>query len=211
MTETLRIQDQEFTLHPLGVAFWQNQNILLIADVHLGKTIHFRKHGIALPEASLYKNYENLDEVIEYFNPEQIYFLGDLFHSVHNREWYLFEEWVANQSAQITLIAGNHDIISDHYFEALGIEVLDELITDDFYFTHHPTTEPELFNICGHVHPGVKLKGPAKQTIKLSCFAQFEEQLILPAFGDFTGNFYIDQKTAEAIFICTEEEVILIN
>lgn len=211
MTAYLHIEQQIFELHPTGAAFWENQNTLLIADVHLGKTTHFRKNGIALPEVSVYKNYENLDEVIEYFNPEQIFFLGDLFHSVHNAEWFLFEEWVAQQSAQITLISGNHDIINEDEFEALGIEVVDELFTDDFYLSHHPTTDQELFNICGHVHPGVKLKGQAKQMLKLPCFAQFEHQLILPAFGEFTGNHYIDQAEAEAIFVCTEEEVILIN
>ena len=39
----------------VAVALGQNQNLLLISDVHLGKVSHFRKHGIAIQNNSVTK------------------------------------------------------------------------------------------------------------------------------------------------------------
>ncbi|MFI2741298.1 ligase-associated DNA damage response endonuclease PdeM [Zhouia sp. PK063] len=210
MTETFFVDNQEFTLHCTGAAFWKQKQILLIADVHLGKTVHFRKHGIALPEQMVYKNYQQLDAVIHYFHPKHIYFLGDLFHSTHNSEWQLFEDWVALQSAHITLVIGNHDIIAAHKFETLGISLTHDILEEPFYFTHHPEEKKDFFNCCGHIHPGITLKGLGKQIIKLPCFVKKEHQLILPAFGEFTGNYSITPTEKDQIFVVTPDDVIMV-
>ncbi len=210
MTELIRIQEQEFTLHPLGTLFWQNQNTLLIADVYIDSDLHLKKYGTALTEDDVSITYENINEVIAYFNPEEIYFLGDVLQDSHSKASTLFEEWVATQAAHISIITKNYNPLLESYFEELGIEILDDFMSDDFFFTHKPTTAQQLFNICGHVHPGVQLKDENNQPIKYACFAVFEHQFILPSFGDLIGSFYINPNEVEAIFTCTEEEVTLV-
>src|SRR5690606_11479666 len=94
MTLPISINDEAFVLHCSGALFWPNKNMLLISDVHLGKVTHFRKHGVALPQHSVAGNFKQLDFAVSMFGPEKICFLGDLFHSVINSEWELFEKWV---------------------------------------------------------------------------------------------------------------------
>lgn len=81
--------------------YWVEKRMLLISDVHLSKISHFRKYGSALPGRAMYQNFVKLDNAVEYFNPESICFLGDLFHSTLNNEWDLFKEWVERISLPI--------------------------------------------------------------------------------------------------------------
>lgn len=211
MTQTITIQSQTFILHPCGVVFWQERNMLLIADVHLGKVSHFRKHGSAVPTAAILKNFDQLNNVIQYFNPINICFLGDLFHSYINTEWNLFEHWISKQTAKVILITGNHDIISDYKYEALEISLGTELILDDFLLTHHPEERDGLFNFCGHIHPGIRLQGLAKQSLKLPCFYCKPQQMIVPAFGEFTGVYILEPEETDKVYVMTDKEVILVS
>jgi DNA ligase-associated metallophosphoesterase len=195
-----------FTCH--GVAYWEEQKALLIADVHLGKISHFRKYGSAVPQNAIQKNFDRLDEAVKEFQPQKIIFLGDLFHSALNMEWNLFESWVKSQSAEVILITGNHDIISPLRFEEIGVEVIPELHMGRFRLTHHPEEKEGTFNICGHIHPGYRLSGMGKQHLKLKCFFQSQNQLILPAFGEFTGVFVMKPKENERVYVCTNTKVI---
>lgn len=182
--------------------------MLLISDVHLGKISHFRKHGSAVPYKAIGRNFQQLSAVVKYFRPEKICFLGDLFHSALNAEWQLFEEWVKTISAEVLLIAGNHDIISPLKYEAIGIQVHEEMITEGFLLTHHPEEREGFYNICGHIHPGYRLIGRGRQVLKLPCFYKSRSQLILPAFGEFTGNYILKPSEQDQVFALTGQEVI---
>jgi DNA ligase-associated metallophosphoesterase len=210
MTHTITIHTQTFILHPLGGIFWKEKSVLLISDVHLGKVAHFRKFGAAVPRKAIHKNFLLLDELVGHFQPFHICFLGDLFHSSLNKEWDLFENWVARTASKITLVAGNHDIIAPEKFKGLAIDILEVLVLDDFLFTHHPEEKDGLFNFCGHIHPAVRLQGFGRQRLKLPCFFKTRNQLILPAFGKFTGNHVLQPKKEDEIFVVVEGEVIRI-
>ncbi|KQC30314.1 ligase-associated DNA damage response endonuclease PdeM [Flagellimonas eckloniae] len=208
MTQTIKLQNQEFILHPLGGIFWVEKSMLLISDVHLGKVAHFRKFGAAVPQKAVHKNFILLDEIVNHFQPFQICFLGDLFHSSLNKEWQLFENWVKKTPSEIILIAGNHDIIAPEKFEGLDISIFQELILDRFLLTHHPEERKDLFNFCGHIHPAITLKGFGRQQLRLSCFFKKENQLIFPAFGTFTGTHTLKPKKGYEVFIIVEGEVV---
>ncbi|WP_405251239.1 ligase-associated DNA damage response endonuclease PdeM [Dokdonia sp. Asnod3-C12] len=209
MTQTT-ISNNTFLLHPTGAMYWQEQDVLLIADVHFGKVAHFRKHGSAVPQEAIQTNFEQLDKAIAYYNPKEVCFLGDLFHSDLNIEWAYFEKWISDQTVRFTLVIGNHDIISPLRFEGLGITIYDERIIDGFLLTHHPEERDGLYNFCGHIHPGVRLQGMGRQALKMPCFFKKKSQLILPAFGTFTGNYLLEPEEGDEVFVLTPNEVILI-
>ncbi|MBW1298516.1 ligase-associated DNA damage response endonuclease PdeM [Aquimarina litoralis] len=212
MIQTIQIQNQSFILHPSGVIFWEERNMLLIADLHLGKVSHFRKHGSAVPQNAIQKNFEQLDTVIHLFKPSRICFLGDLFHSYLNKEWELFESWITQKSAiEFILVVGNHDIISPHKYEEIGLKVASEILIYDFLLSHHPEKREGFYNFCGHIHPGVLLGGIGKQRLRLPCFYQSEHRLILPAFGEFTGNHMLEPIENTKIYAITQTEVILVH
>ncbi len=208
MSLTINIQHQQFILHPLGAMFWEEKSVLLISDVHLGKISHFRKFGAAVPKHAMHKNYILLDELIKQYEPFNICFLGDLFHSSFNREWDLFENWVAKTPAKITLVTGNHDIIAPEKFEALDIDQIEELIIDDFILTHHPEKREGLFNLCGHIHPAIMLQGFGRQKIKLPCFFKSKNQMVFPAFGTFTGTHLMTPKKEDEVYVIADNEII---
>ncbi|WP_373057379.1 ligase-associated DNA damage response endonuclease PdeM [Zunongwangia sp. H14] len=207
---TIKINNNHFQFHPCGTAYWQEQDMLLISDVHLGKISHFRKFGSAVPHKAISKNFDELNAVTNRFQPGKVCFLGDLFHSVMNREWDLFEYWSKSVSAEIILVAGNHDVISPIKYEEIGISIFKELIIDNFLLTHHPEEREGFFNICGHIHPGFRLRGRGRQVLKLRCFYKSPHQLILPAFGEFTGNYMMQPEKEDKVFAITKNEVILI-
>lgn len=207
----ITINKQNFILHPCGAAFWEEKKILLISDLHLGKVSHFRKHGMAIPEKAIPENFKRLSNILELFDAETIIFLGDLFHSKMNKEWNLFSDWTKRIKNQIILVEGNHDIISKKNYIDLHIEIYSELIIHDFLLTHHPTERENLFNFCGHIHPGIKLKGLGKQFLSLSCFFRKTNQMIFPAFGEFTGNFYLIPEENDKVYALAKGEVIEIK
>ena len=208
MTHSIQIRNQNFKMHASGVLFWEEESMLLISDVHLGKVSHFRKFGAAVPQQAVQKNFTAMDTAIDYFHPKTVVFMGDLFHSSLNTEWELFEIWVARQSAKIILVSGNHDIISPLKYEALGVEVIEELILNNFLLTHHPEERDGFFNFCGHIHPAIKLTGFGRQTVRLPCFYKSPLQLILPAFGTFTGTFTLQAKKDCEVFALLGDAVL---
>ena len=63
--------------------------------------------------------------------------------------------------------------------------------------------------ISGHLHPGIKIQGKGRQRIILPCFVQQENQLVIPAFGTFTGLHLITNKDAHIIAIAENELITL--
>jgi DNA ligase-associated metallophosphoesterase len=210
MTITRNIQGHEFIFHPSGALFWPEQKMLLIADVHLGKVSHFRKAGFAVPPESVDKNFEKLNEVAAFFQPGIICFLGDLFHSEINSEWLLFENWVSQTKCTILLIAGNHDIIDPNKYESIGVRIFSEMNIGDFSLTHHPHERERFFNFCGHIHPAVRLHGKGKQWLTLPCFFHKPHQMILPAFGQFTGKYVMAPSEDDCVYAIVKDEVMIV-
>ncbi|WP_317192218.1 ligase-associated DNA damage response endonuclease PdeM [Robertkochia sediminum] len=207
----LKIKGDHFILHPYGSAFWKERSTLLVADVHLGKAAHFRKNGMAVPTGTMFRAYEKIDTLIRKFNPDTLCFLGDLFHSSPNNEWDLFADWTTHIESDIVLIKGNHDLIPEHRLESLGIHIRDSWDLPPFYLTHEPNEDGDTFNICGHIHPGVRLRGPGRQSLRLPCFFKKEHQLILPAFGEFTGKHVLSPQATDQVYAVTPEEVLLVS
>lgn len=204
----ITINNQNFILHHYGSVFWVEKSILLLSDLHLGKVAHFRKNGFAIPNNVIHENFNKLNALIEKFLPQKIIFLGDLFHSTINTEWNLFSEWAKTIKQEVLLVEGNHDIIATSNYKELHIKVVDELLIDAFYLTHHPAEKDELFNFCGHIHPCVKLHGLGKQFLKIPCFFTKKNQMILPAFGEFTGNYTLVPNQGDLIYGITKDKVI---
>ncbi|NMH27379.1 ligase-associated DNA damage response endonuclease PdeM [Flavobacterium silvaticum] len=207
----ISIEKNHFELHHSGAIFWKEKSMLLISDVHLGKVSHFRKHGIAVPENAFLANFRRLTEVADYFGAELICFLGDLFHSKKNKEWDIFCHWTQSRPEKILLVTGNHDILKPEAYAQARIIVTSEFVTDAFLFTHEPEIRENHFTFCGHIHPGVTLRGVGRQFMSLSCFYLEKQQLILPAFGEFTGKWIVEPQQHARIFALTPRNVVEIT
>ncbi|MFN4233304.1 MAG: ligase-associated DNA damage response endonuclease PdeM [Bacteroidia bacterium] len=208
----IKIDTRNFLLLSEKAIFWEDKKILIVSDLHLGKTSHFRKHGIAIPNRAAIKDLQKLNELILKYNPESIIFLGDLFHSDYNNEWEIFISFRKHYSAiHFILIKGNHDIINPHLYSENYISVHDSLYVDDILFSHEKSKKKHFrFQFYGHTHPGIKIKSKGKLAIKLPCFAQHKYTLLMPAFGELTGLYLIDKKDFDKIYAIAEGKIYTI-
>ena len=208
------ILNEEFCLYPQKAMFWKSQKTLLLSDLHLGKINHFRKAGIPVPSKANDHNLELFIDLIRICNPRRIVCLGDLFHSHYNAEWEVFGEVVKHFSAiTFELVLGNHDIMGKYQYTRKGIMLHDTLRIGNFLLTHHPLESvPEgVYNLAGHIHPGVFLKGKGRQALTLPCFYFGEKQGYLPAFGKFTGLARIAPGKEDKVYIVAEDKVMCVS
>jgi len=144
----------------------------------------------------------------------RLFILGDLFHSIANKEWFRFEEWRELYPAlDCHLITGNHDILHSSFYASANLKTHSVIEESGFRFLHHPQENPaeNSFTFCGHIHPGIKLTGRGRQSIQLPCFYQKGNQMILPAFGGFTGLHILDMREAEGLYVIAENKVIALR
>ncbi|MGS0747566.1 ligase-associated DNA damage response endonuclease PdeM [Halpernia sp. GG3] len=192
------IHGEIVTFTNLRALFWKRKNALIISDLHVGKAAHFRKNGIAMPTDILQKDLKNLEQLLEHFEVHHIIIVGDLFHAGKNTDLDLFCDWRKQFSdLKITLIKGNHDRIKKEFYCDNCIDLIEnKLEISPFTFVHEPVIQEDQFTISGHIHPGV-IVGNRKESVKLPCFSYSKNQLILPAFSEFTG---LDTKTLNKNF-----------
>ncbi|MFN3402444.1 MAG: ligase-associated DNA damage response endonuclease PdeM [Cytophagaceae bacterium] len=211
-SKKVKFQDQHLLLLPCKAVIWEEQNILILADVHLGKAAHFRKEGINLLSDAALKDIGLLKELLDSICPDKLLILGDLFHSKENSEWKLFEKLVNSCNTEIILVSGNHDILPDEKYQKAGVSVMDKLSIAPFVFTHEPVEiKGSYMNIAGHIHPGTHIKTGPGHSLKLPCFFITEKNLILPAFGSLTGLCMMKKQKGDRLFIITGTEVLEIN
>ena len=110
------ILNNTFLLSPERCIFWEDKKTLILSDLHLGKTGHFRKSGIAIPQGVFKEDMQRLVTQLQIFKPQQVIIIGDMFHSESNKEHDLFLKWRQDFSAlPIHLVKGNHDILKEEW------------------------------------------------------------------------------------------------
>ncbi len=211
MGKTIRLIDTNFTLLPERALLLPDYDTLIVADWHLGKGTHFRKAGIFIPPASVGKDVQRLQSLLESHPVRTVVFLGDLFHSDLNSEWVAFMRFrEANRSTRFILTRGNHDILPDGVLNEAAVEVVERyVVTPGIYCTHHPQADNAFgwLNIAGHVHPGCLISGAGRQGYRLPCFYLHEKTLLLPAFGTLTGLHLMQHRPNARIYPVVGDKV----
>lgn len=201
-----------FFLLPQKAIFRPLKNQLILADLHLGKATHFRKKGIALPPQSHLKDIDLLHSLLNHWQPESVMILGDLFHSDYNKEWLWLKSLLMHYpDVQFLLIEGNHDILDNDLYSLPNLVKTNILEEKEFIFSHHAVSHADKLNFCGHVHPGTRIFGMAKQVTTLPCFYFKGNHFILPAFGYLTGLHLLDPKEGDALYLVAHNRVVYYN
>ncbi|MGH1516878.1 ligase-associated DNA damage response endonuclease PdeM [Chryseobacterium sp. JK1] len=207
-TKNISIQNETFILTNQRAVFWEKEKALILSDLHIGKTAHFRKNGIALANHIMKSDLERLSALIEYFEPNKFIIVGDLLHAGDNSDVDEFCTW-RNQYPEIEfhLIEGNHDRISKALEKKLCLHHKSAMVEiNEFTFIHEYEKKRPGFQITGHIHPGIVLNSSVKN-IRLPCFAISENQLLLPAFSEFTGLDTKNLPKKSKFFVFTDAEI----
>jgi len=217
-TETVTCCGEELILDYRRCVYWADKATLIVSDIHLGKEEVFQRHGMGIPTGIGNQSIEKLEKLVKHYKPKELMILGDLVHALPASS----ESWIQSLSAFIknitpvrfVVITGNHDKPGTADRLSPEIEWHTEKFTDPFRFSHYPvdqeqpvtcTTKP-VFTICGHLHPGISLgrknrNGRRKgQSMTLPVFWMTSQQLVLPAFGEFTGTKTIHPGNSDRTF-----------
>jgi DNA ligase-associated metallophosphoesterase len=207
-TKNITIQNEVFTLTNQRALFWKKEKALILSDLHIGKTAHFRKNGIALANHVMKSDLERLSVLIAYFQPEKFIVVGDLLHAGNNSDVEEFCEWW-NQYPELKfyLIEGNHDRISKDLEKKLCLDFkADTLEVGDILFIHNFDSSNPKFQITGHIHPGFVIQSTV-ENIRLPCFVQTANQLLLPAYSEFTGLDTKNLPKGGRFYVFTDAEI----
>ncbi len=209
------INQNDFILHFNRTVFWEQEKILIVSDLHLGKTGHFRKSGIGVPAAVMKEDMQRFVSAIQFYKPSLVAIVGDLFHSVENKEHELFLKWRNDlQHLPMLLVRGNHDIVPDAWYKKAGIEVVENTWRkNNFTFVHQvedaAANAADEYIFSGHIHPAISIKGLGKQSLRFPCFYFSKHYAVLPAFGKFTGTHLLVPSNNDKAFAIVEDSVIL--
>jgi uncharacterized protein len=205
------IHGQHLWLTAQRSIFWEEQKALIVSDLHFGKTGHFRKSGIPVPQTIYKEDLQRLVSLLDYFKPSRLIVVGDFFHSHENTELDWFRRWRFDLShVDFVLVRGNHDILKDAWYKEAGIEVIEkELLIQPFLFTHDRCDDrDDVYTFCGHIHPGIYLHGLGRQGLRLPCFYFAKNHCVLPAFSRFTGTALVQPERNEKVFAIVENKLV---
>jgi DNA ligase-associated metallophosphoesterase len=197
--------------------FWEEQNTLIVADLHLGKTGHFRKAGIAVPQSIYKADLQRLIAQLYFFKVDRLIIVGDFTHSTANKELDLFIKWRKDFSLlHIDLVKGNHDILQDQWYSESEITTHENhLLIEKFCFRHEDKRKKNtdvnikpVYTFSGHLHPGISIKGMGRQKLVFPCFYFAKEYCVLPAFSRFTGTFKVKPEEDEIAYAITDSGII---
>lgn len=202
------IAGNHFLLSADRCMYWEEEKTLILSDLHFGKTGHFRKAGIAVPQTVFKEDIQRFVTLLQHFKPANVIVIGDMFHSHNNKEHALFVKWRRDFSQlPIQLVRGNHDILDQEWYCGAGIDTVPQrLDMGTFSFVHDigdistATETGEQYFFSGHIHPGYSIRGMANQALRFPCFYFTKQFAVLPAFGKFTGTHPIKPKRGESVY-----------
>ena len=177
----------ELIAHGSGALFWPASELLVVSDMHLGKSDRIaRRSGQLLPPYETQDTLERLHKVVHHFAPKTVICLGDSFDDIDASA--SLDDFVIDRITQLQAgrqwvwIEGNHDP-----------GPLNLGGTHKTKFALHPLTFQHIASqngtneVSGHYHPKVSLQVKGR-TISRPAFLVDNRRLILPAFGTFTGG-----------------------
>lgn len=207
-------QGRKWVLLAGHALFWPARSILLVADLHLGKSDTFRAAAVPVPGGSTADNLARLESLVCQTCARTVIVLGDMFHApagVGPRIVAAVRAWTdAHASVRLKLVPGNHDRHAAELNDQMGIETVSPVITiDGIELRHHPSLSDEgAPRVCGHLHPCVELQGMDRTTIRLPCFWQSSNEWVLPAFGAFTGCSKVQRRRSDRCWVVADDRVL---
>lgn len=186
-----------------GALWWPDQALLVVSDLHFGKSERLaRRGGALLPPFENRDTLQRLDDDIEATQARRVICLGDSFDDLAAAEglgdtdqlWLLRlmagRDWI--------WIEGNHDAGP----VSIGGSHLREIRIDGLQFRHIAT--PDTPEISGHYHPKARLAGRSQR-----CFLIDRNRVILPAYGTYTGGLWSDDPALTSLMQATALAVLI--
>lgn len=182
---------ETLTLRASGALFWPAENLLVVSDLHLGKSERIaRRAGTLLPPYETHETLDRLARDIDDTRPETVICLGDSFDDLAAGEALdpVHRDTISRLQAgrHWLWIEGNHDPGPVE----LGGSHLAEHLLGPLTFRHVAKDGAVPGEVSGHYHPKARMRAARRP-----CFMVDSQRMILPAYGAYTGG--LDWTTPE--------------
>lgn len=189
-TCAFEFRSEQLVALPSGALHWPAQKLLVVSDLHLGKSARLaRLGGAQLPPYETTETLTRLSTDLSACNARRVICLGDSFDAPQ------LEDCLPEGDLQslTTLMAGRDWVWIEGNHDpgpvALGGTHRKALTIGPLQFRHiaEPVAQPG--EVSGHYHPKttLSLRGRA---LTRPCFLFDDTRLILPAYGVFTGGLH---------------------
>ncbi|PRY95633.1 putative phosphoesterase [Hasllibacter halocynthiae] len=182
---------------PSGALLWPEQSMLVVSDLHLGKSERMaRRGGALLPPYETRETLDRLAQDVARHDPGTVVCLGDSFddlpaaHALQGEDVLALGRLMANR--RWVWVEGNHD---PGPLPFGGLQMA-ELPVRQVTFRHiaKPGTSGE---VSGHYHPkaSIRTRGAG---VSRACFLIDRTRVVMPSFGTYTGGLHAhsDELTA---------------
>ncbi|KAF0170281.1 MAG: Uncharacterized protein FD162_3592 [Rhodobacteraceae bacterium] len=190
---TFRLATADLIALPSGALRWPAQNLLVVSDLHFGKSERLaRRGGALLPPFENRETLARLEADLNATAARRVVCLGDSFDDLAAAE--AMDE--ADQLWLTTLMAGRDWIWIEGNHDAgpvsIGGSHRAELTVGALAFRHIASAKtPE---ISGHYHPKARIAGQTRR-----CFLIDAARVILPAYGTYTGGLHAHDPALTAL------------
>ena len=198
------------TLHALssGALYWPSQELLVVSDLHLGKSTRAARFGGAqLPPYETTETLTRLSNDLDSTKARRVICLGDSFDAPTLQTALPASDLLALTTLQAGLewvwIEGNHDPGPVQ----LGGTHRQSLTIDPLNFRHIAKTSPTPGEVTGHYHPKATLSVLGRALTRPS-FLFDNTRLILPAYGAFTGGLHSHDPALTSLMSPTTEAIL---
>ena len=185
---------------PAGALYWPDEQLLVVADLHLEKGSAFARRGVLLPPYDTAATLARLARLIERYAPRVLIALGDSFHDGHGPSRMSAADRAALKAFQHSRdwiwIAGNHD---PDLPDGLGGRFADVLAFGPLTFRHEPSVNAANGEIAGHLHPVARVARRGR-AVSRRCFAGDGRRLVMPAFGAYAGGLNVRDRAIFSLF-----------
>jgi uncharacterized protein len=200
-------QGRTFELCADKAIYWPDESCLFVADLHFGKAASFRSVGIPVPEQTTLENCQRLTTLLCQTGAQNLVVLGDFLHARAGKtdvvKGALVRWREQHHELQIHLVRGNHDLGAGDPWPQLAINCVAEPWEFRGLCCRHEPIEDAVAHLAGHIHPAASVA-----RMRVPCFWIRPRQIVLPAFGSFTGTHVVEPEAADELY-GTDGETIM--
>jgi hypothetical protein len=181
---------------PGGAALVVPEDVMVIADLHLGCEAALEQEGLSIPRVQTRKVQRLVADLVDSVRPSKLVVAGDLKHNFSrnlSQEWDDVSRFVRGLSDSVPLevVKGNHDNYLGSILREHGVPFVRETSVSGVRILHgHEGAMDGRPTVMGHVHPSLSLKERPGRGSKDPCFLYSEERqlLVLPAMSIVSGG-----------------------
>lgn len=182
-----------------GALWIPDARALVVSDLHLEKGSAYAARGQMLPPYDTRATLGRLAALMARCAPDIVVSLGDSFHDVAGPARMADADAAALAAlvgaADWVWIVGNHDPALP---AGLGGRQAHALSLGALTLRHEPTPGAT-GEIAGHLHPCAKVAARGR-AVRARCFATDGAQLVMPAFGAYTGGLNVRDVAFRPLF-----------